>query len=154
MSLISALIMMFILSAIAATLLFAFIRLLQPHKRKIYAHQTVKHAADKLPYQIDLYGEIDTGDDWKLDENTGQFTKTLWDGTVMTWDNDPSGQVRTERQAAETGKVARAIAAERREQHRRDTLKQSMNSISSDVWKARINRPDGFIGWEKSAEED
>jgi len=140
MTLISALIMIFILAVIAATILFALIRIFQPHKRKVYAHQTVKHAADKLPYQIDLYGEIDTGDDWKLDENTGQFTKVLWDGTVMTWDNDPSGQVRTERHAAETGAVRRAQESERRDKNYQDKLKSIHNGLNSDAWMRRVNQ--------------
>jgi len=140
MSLISALVAMFCLSVFALTMLIVAVRIFHPHKRKVYAHQVVKNATDRLPYQDDLYGEIDTGDDWKLDENTGQFTKTLWDGTVMTWDNDPSGQVRTERHAAETGAVRRAISAERREQANQDKLAAIHNGLNSDAWMRRGNK--------------
>lgn len=153
-SVLSILLMIFILSVIAATFLFALIRMLQPHKRKIYSHQVVKHANDKLPYQMDTFEPIDTNDEWKLNEDTGQFTKVLWDGTIVTWDNDPSGQVSQERQETKMGAIRRVHEADRREQNRANSRHGALNRISSDIWNARINRPDGYIGAEMSPLED
>jgi hypothetical protein len=121
MSLISALVAMFCLSVFALTMLIVAVRIFQPHKRKIYAHQNVKHATDKLPYQLESYGEIDTGDGWKVDPVTGIFTKVLWDGQVVTWDNDPSGQVKSGRNVEVTGNARH-------------------NAIRSDEWMRRVNQ--------------
>lgn len=101
MNIISVLVMLFILAVFALTGLIVLIRILRPHKRKIYKHQVVKRGSDPLPYQLDYYGS----DCATEDPPSQEFVNMQRSGKMnLDWSN------------------------------------RFANRMSSDRWKARINR--------------
>jgi hypothetical protein len=119
MSLITALIMIFIMAVIAATILFAVIRIFQPHKRKVYAHQVVKHATDRLPYQDDLYGvEIPDAEP----------------------DQDFINLQASGKQKLDQANAYAEMCAASREKAYQDKLKSIHNGLNSDAWIRRVNK--------------
>lgn len=61
--LLEALLMMFCLSFFALVMLIVAVAIFKPHKRRIPPHQIVRHASDRLPYQLDNYGGQDANQD-------------------------------------------------------------------------------------------
>jgi hypothetical protein len=134
MSLITALFMMLALSVFAMVMLIVLVAICRPHKRRIYPHQ-VQHRVIPVPDDEPVY--LDVLDNHEIDPLCDQLDASGHDKFGRTWE-DLHGQ----------------RCADGREQHRRDMLKGSMNSISSDTWRTRINRPDGYVGAEYSEYED
>jgi len=119
MSLISALVAMFCLSVFALTMLIVAVRILQPHKRKVYAHQVVKHATDRLPYQDDLYGvEIPDAEP----------------------DQDFINLQASGKQKLDQANAYAEMCAASREKAYQDKLKSIHNGLDSDAWIRRVNR--------------
>jgi len=120
-SLISALLMIFIMAVIAATFVLALYRMLfWKRKRKIYAHQVVKHAADPLPYQLENYGV-----DLTTDEAPSQEFINL---------------VASGKQKLDQANEYAAKCAESAERHRQENLNAIHNGLESDSWMRRVNR--------------